>query len=104
MHLRAAAFEGLQVVGFGRTGSPSAAVSAGPAAEKDYDIPRFGAFPANILCRSRADYGADFHVLGNIALMVDLVHLTGCEPNLISVGGIACRRCRHQLSLGEFSR
>ena len=46
---------------------------------------------------------ADLHALGHIAGVVDLVHLTGGQADLVAVGGIAGGSGGHQLALGQLA-
>ena len=47
--------------------------------------------------------GADFHALGHIARMVDLVDLTGRQTDLIAVRGVSGGRGGDDLALGELA-
>ena len=91
-------------MGFGRSGRAAAAVSAGLAAEQDDLVSCRRYLPHHVLRRSRRDDRADFHTLGNIARMIDFVHLSGRQTDLIAIRAVSCRRCRHQLPLRQLTR
>ena len=90
-------------MGFGGTGGSAAAVPAGAAAQQDHHIPGQGRFPAHIGGGSGGDDRADFHALGGVAVVIDFIHLTGGQADLIAIRGIARRRGGGQLPLGQLA-
>ena len=90
-------------MGFGGTGGSAAAVASGTSAQQDDDISGLGAFPADILRRSGGDYCADLHTFGGITVMIQLVHLSGGQTDLVAVGGVARRSGGDQFLLRKLS-
>ena len=88
----------------GRTGRAAAAVSAGLTAEQDDLVTGGRYFAHHILCRCRRDDRTDLHTLGDIARMIDLIHLSGRQPDLIAVRAVACRSRRDQFPLRQLAR
>ena len=73
------------VVRFGRSRRAADAVTAGGTAQQNHHVARSGAFPADIGLGSRRDDCADFHALGRVAGVVDLVHDAGGQADLVAV-------------------
>ena len=90
-------------MGFGGAGRAAAAISARSAAEKDDDVAVFGAFTSDVLFGSRTDDRTDLHVLCHVAVVVELIDLTRSQTDLVTVGGVACRRSGHDLTLGKLA-
>ena len=104
LHLRAARFDGFQLMGLGRTRCAAAAVAPGAPAEQDNLVAGGGHFAADVLLRRSAHHRTDFQTLGGIARMVHFVHQPRRQSNLVAIGGIARRRRGDELALGQFSR
>ena len=103
LHFRSAACQALHLVGLGRSGCTADAVTAGAAAQKDDAVARCGGLAADMVCGGCAHDGADFHALGHVARMVQLVYLAGCQADLVAVAGIAACRVGDQLALGQLA-
>ena len=100
LHLRAARFDGFQLMGFRRTRCAAAAVAPGAPAKEDNLVAGGRHFAADVLLRRSADHRADFQTLGGIARMVHFIHQPRCQSNLVAIGGIARRRRGDELALG----
>ena len=87
----------------GRTGCTAAAVASGTSAQKDDDIARVGIFTDDVLSRSSAHNGADFHTFSHIIGMINFFYIAGSQTNLVAVGGIARCRTSDQFLLGELA-
>lgn len=72
----------------GRAGGAADAVTAGTPAEQDDLVARSRGFAAYMIGRSRGHNRTDLHALGHISGVVDFVHLTGGQADLVAVGGI----------------
>ena len=81
----------------------AAAVTPGPAAQKNNDITGVGIFTDHIVPGSRTHYRTDLQSFCGIVGMVDLVHQAGGKPNLVAVGAVPLGRPGHDLSLGKLS-
>ena len=66
--------------------------------------PGAGRLATHVVGRRRAHHRADLHALGGVAGMVQLVHLAGCQADLVAVGRVARRRRGHQLALRQLAR
>ena len=88
----------------GRTGSASTPVSSRAATYQYNNVSRSRNLPVHMVSRSRADYRADFHSLGNVILIVHFIHKSGGKSDLVSVGTVSGRRALCNLSLRKFSR
>ncbi len=74
------------VVRLGGTGSAAAAVTAGAPAQQHHDIAGSRTRPRRTwLAGSSADHCADLHTLGHIPGVVQLLHLTGSQTDLVAV-------------------
>ena len=51
--------------------------------------PGAGHLAADVVSRGRAHHRADLHALGDVAGVVDLIHLPGGQADLVAVGGVA---------------
>ena len=103
LHLGPAAFQRFHGMGLGRACGAPDAVAARAAAEQHYHIPRRRGLAAHVVGRRGAHHRADFHALGGITGVVQLVHLARGQADLIAIGGIAGRRRCHQLALGQLA-
>ncbi len=90
-------------MGFGGTRRTADAVPAGAAAQQDDHVAWVGALPADIFRRSGGDDRADFHALGGVAGMVNLIHNAGGKADLVAVGGIASGGGGDDLPLRELT-
>ena len=88
---------------FGRTGCAATAVTAGSAAQQDNNIAGGGHFTAYIFRGCRADYRADFHTLGNIAVVVNFINLPRGKTDLVAVRTVPRRRGGDEFSLRQFA-
>ena len=86
-----------------RTGCTAAAVTSCSSAEQDDDIARI---------RSQSLYGTswgsshhctDLHTFCHIVRMIDLLYITGCKADLVTVGTVAVCRSAYQFFLRKFS-
>ena len=103
LYLSPAYLDGGSGVNLGGTGGAADSVAARTPAQKNDDIPRIRGLADNILSGSSAHNSADFHSLCNIAGMIDLLHITGCQTNLVAVGGISLGCAVNNLSLGQLA-
>ena len=86
---------------FRRAGGAADSVAAGGTAQKQYYVARDGTFAAHLRGLYGANYGADFHALGSIAVGIDLPYVGGSETDLVSVAGITTRSLARNHSLRE---
>ena len=103
LHLRTAVLKAVQLVRLGGTGSTADAVTAGAAAQQHDHIAGSGALAADVGSRGSAHNSADLHALCHIAGVVDLVHLTGSQTDLVAVGGVTGGCGGDQLALGQLA-
>ena len=103
LHFRAARFDGLEVVRFGRARCAADAVAAGASAEQDDHIFWSRGFTANISRGRCAHHRADLHALCGIAGVVKLVHLARCQTDLVAVGRKACCCRGDELALRQLA-
>ena len=103
LHLGAAGLDAVQVVGLGRARRAADAVAAGATAQQDHDVARSGGLAAYVVGRGCAHDSADFHALGGVARMVQLVDLARCEADLVAVRGITRGGGGDQLTLGKLA-
>jgi hypothetical protein len=73
-------------VRLGGAGRAAAAVAARAPAEQDDDVAGLGVSRTDVFLRGRAHHRADLHALGDIAGVVELVHLAGGQADLVAVG------------------
>ena len=90
-------------MGLGRTCRTADTVTAGTAAEENDDVARSRTYTNDILCRSSTYYGTDLHSLRHITRVIDLIHVTCAEADLVTVGAVSCSCCTHQFLLGELT-
>ena len=95
--------EAVQLVGLGGAGSAADAVTAGAAAQQNDDVAGGGALAADVGSGGRAHDSTNLHTLCHIAGVIDLIHLTGGEADLVAVGGITGGSGRHQFALGQLA-
>ena len=86
-----------QVVALGRAGRAADAVTARTAAQQDDHIAGRGALAADVVCRSGRYHGTAFQTLGDVALVIELRHMTGGKADLVAVGGVARGAVWHSL-------
>ena len=103
LNLCAAAFQGFFAVGFGRSGGSADSVSSGPSAQQDNLISRSRTLSSNILCRCRTNDCADFHSLCHITRMINLIHQSGGQTNLVAVGAVSVGGGGHDLTLRQLA-
>ena len=94
----------MRIVCLGRAGGPADAVAARGAAQQDHHVPRHRALAAHVLFRRRCNHRADFHALGRIAGMVELVHDARRKADLVAVAGIARSSRGDDLALAQLAR
>ena len=87
----------------GGAGSTAAAVTAGGAAQQNDHVTGIGTLSADVGSRSSSDDSADLHTLGSVAGVVDFVHNTGSQTDLVAVGGVACSSGGNDLPLGQLA-
>ena len=83
--------------------SAAAAVASGSAAEKHDNVVGHGYLADNVLLGGSADYRADLHSLGDIALIVEFNYLTRGKTDLVAVGRVAVSRARGDLARGQLA-
>ena len=86
LHLGPAAFQRFHGMGLGRARRTADAVAARAAAEEHHHIARCRRLAAHMVGRRGAHYRADFHALGGVAGVVQLVHLARGQADLVAVG------------------
>ena len=89
MHFGTAGLERCGIVLFRGAGGAAAAVSAGFAAKQNNHIPCSRHLAPDIFGRHGTDNSADFKPFCHIAFVVDFIYLTGGEPDLVTVRGVA---------------
>ena len=86
-----------------RTGCTAAAVTSCSSAEQDDDIAR---------TRSQSLYGTSWgsshhctnlHTFCYIVRMIDLLYITGCKTNLVTIGAVTVCRSAYQFFLWQFA-
>jgi len=85
LHLGPARLERLQLVRLRRTRRAADAVAARAPAQKHDHVARGRRLAPHVVGRRRAHHRADLHALGGVAGMVQLVHLAGCQADLVAV-------------------
>ncbi len=103
LHLCTAALQRVERVCFGGAGRAAAAVPPRAPAQKQHNIAGGGRFSADVFRRGRTDDSADFHVLGEIAGVIKLIHNAGRKTNLVSVGAVACGGGGNKLFLRQLA-
>ena len=103
LHLGAVKLQGFDVMRLGRAGGAADAVTAGTPAEQDDLVARSRGFAAYMIGRSRGHNRTDLHALGHISGVVDFVHLTGGQADLVAVGGITGGGGGDELALRELA-
>ena len=103
LHLGTAVLKAVQLVCLGGAGSAADAVTAGAAAQQHDHIAGSGALAADVGGRGSTHNGTDLHALCHIAGVVDLVHLTGSQTDLVAVGGVTGGCGGDQLALGQLA-
>ena len=103
LDLGAAGFDGAGGMGFGAAGCAADAVATGAAAQQDDGVTGSGGFATHVPGRGGCHHGADFHALGSVAGVVQLVDLAGCQADLVAVAGVAGGCGLNQLALGQLS-
>jgi len=89
---------------FAGAGCAAAAIASRASTEQQHNVARRRNFAANILFRRCANNRADLHALGEIAGMIDFMHESGRQAELIAVRAVARRSGSHQTALGQFVR
>ena len=87
----------------GRAGCAADAVTTRAAAQQDDHIAGRGALAADVVCGRGRHHGAAFQTLGDVALVIDLRHMTGGETDLVAVGGVARGGSLAQLALRQLA-
>ena len=103
LHFCAVFFKAFLIVRLRGAGCAADAVTAGTPAQQDDLVAGGRGFTADMVGRGCTHDGADFHALGHIARMVDLVDLTGRQTDLIAVRGVSGGRGGDNLALGELA-
>ncbi len=103
LDLRAVLLQRLHVVGLGGAGCAANAVATGAAAEQDDLVAGGRGLATHVVRRGGTHHGADLHALGHVAGVVQLVHLAGCEANLVAVAGVARGGRAHNLALRQLA-
>ena len=103
LHLGPAAFQRFHGMGLGRACGAADAVAARAAAEKHHHIPRRRRLATHVIGRRSAHHRADFHALGGVAGVVQLMHLARSQADLVAVRGVTGRRRGHELALGQLA-
>ena len=103
LYFRAAACEAFHLVRLGGAGCAADAVTAGAAAQKDDAVAGCGGFAAYVVSGGCAYDGADFHALGHVAGVVQLIYLAGCQADLVAVARVAAGSVGDQLTLGQLA-
>ena len=103
LHLGAALLQALGALGLGRARGAADAVATGAAAEQDDDVAVTGLLATHVVGRGGAHHGTDLHALGDIAGVVELVHLAGGQADLVAVARVARRRGGDELALGQLA-
>ena len=88
---------------FGGTRRAAAAVAPRAAAQEHDHVPGRGRFAPHVFRRSRRDHRADFHVLGRVTIVINLVHNARRQADLIAIGTVARRRRGNQLFLRQLA-
>ncbi len=101
LHLGPAAFQRFHGMGLGRARGAADAVAARATAQEHHHITGRWRLAAHVVGWGSTHHGADFHALGGVAGMVQLVHVPGGQADLVAVGRIAGRRRGHELALGQ---
>ena len=96
-------FHAFHILGFGGTGGAANAVTTGAAAQQHNLVAWSRLFAAHVIGRRCAYHRANLHALGNVARVVQLVHLTSSKANLVAIGRIARSRRGNQLALGQLA-
>ena len=79
------------------------AIATCPPAKKDDDIPCGRTLTHDLCGRCGTDDRADLHAFGEVALVVDLAHLSRCKCNLVAVGAVPLRCAERDFLLRELS-
>ena len=99
----AARFQGFDGMFLGRARSTAAAVAAGLAAEENDDVARERFFADDVIARSCAEDGTDFHALGNEAGVVIFFDFARSQANLVTIRAVTLGSACRQLTLGQFA-
>ena len=103
LHLGTAGLDALMVVGLGGAGGTADAVAARAATEQHDDVAGGRRLATHVVGGRGTHDGADFHTLGGIAGMVELVDLAGGKTDLVAVAGVAGGSRGHKLALGQLA-
>ena len=95
--------EALEVVRLRGAGRAADAIAAGTPAQKNDDVARLGLLATHVIGRGRRDDGTDFHALGDIARMIQLVDRACGQADLVAVGRVAGGGRRHELALRKLA-
>ena len=104
LYLGTAVLKRFQVVLFGAARGAANAVAAGAAAQQHHHVARSRRFAANVVSRRGRHHSADFHALGNVARVVQLVHLARGQADLVTVAGVTGSSRGDQLALRQLAR
>ncbi len=92
LHFCAALFHTFFRMCFAGTRCTTDSVAAGCAAQQNNDIPG-DRFPADNICLGRSPNDrSNFQPFGHIAGVIELLHLTSCQTDLIPIGRVTMRR------------
>ena len=103
LNLSAAGFQGLLGVLLGGAGCSAAAVTSGPAAQKNDNISGIAVLADDIRASCRAHHRADLHALCHVVRVINFRYASGRKTDLISVAGISLRCAGAELLLRELS-
>ena len=103
LHFGAAALQRVHVVSLRGSRRAANAVAASAAAQQHHHIARRRRLTTHVVSRGSAHYRANLHALCGVAGMVQLVHLTRCQANLVTVRGIASCGRSNQLALRQLA-
>ena len=103
LNLGTAGVDGLGGMLLGRSRCAAAAVAAGASAHQNDDVAGITVFSLYVCAGSSAHNGTDLHALCNIVRMINLIDKAGGKTDLISVGAVALRSARGELSLRKLT-
>ena len=104
LNLGARGLDAVNVLRFRGAGRTANAIAARAAAKQHDLVARSRALATHVVCRSRAHNGADFHALGHITGMIELMNLAGRKTDLVAIARIARGGGGHELALRELAR
>ena len=103
LNLCTAGFKRGNVMRLGGSGSSAASVTSRSSAEENYEVSVSRTLTAYVFSGGSCDNRTYLKALSRISVMIKLVNHTGCKTDLVTVGGISCRRGGDYLSLGKLT-